>query len=195
MMSMNTVYRYVSGRAPRKLRAETASFAAYYRWTVQGSLMASVRLGPVHADVLASADIANEHNGYEVALKLAWPLDGGRHILVPELEFNYQSDDFVNHYYGVRAEKALRGRRALFRRCGLPLLSTGHRLGRRLIPWRLPLRIPRPVRLAEPAVLAEELREERIQQTAMRVDLPAYVAKQFESPAVYLGGVLGTQAA
>ena len=79
-------------------------------WTIQGGLMAGVRLGPVHADVLVSTDVANEHNGHEVDLKIAWPFDGGRHIVVPQLEFSHQSDDLVNHYYGVRPEEALPNR-------------------------------------------------------------------------------------
>lgn len=81
-------------------------------WTIEGGLLVGTRLGPVRADVLASADMANEHNGYEVALQVAWPFGGDTHIVVPELKLNYQSDKLLNHYFGVRPDEALPGRPA-----------------------------------------------------------------------------------
>ena len=81
-------------------------------WTVQAGAMFGKRLGPASIDLFATTDLTNEHGGYEYDLKFSYVFATEKLQFVPQLAVLYQSDDLVNHYYGVENSEARPGRPA-----------------------------------------------------------------------------------
>ncbi|MCO4757816.1 MAG: MipA/OmpV family protein [Oceanospirillaceae bacterium] len=55
-------------------------------------------------------DVSNEHEGTELSLNWAVPLEFDQTLLMPSVYATWMSDDLVNHYYGVSAKHAKAGR-------------------------------------------------------------------------------------
>jgi MipA family protein len=74
-------------------------------WTVAGGVMAGRELGRLRADLFVTTDLLREHGGQVYDLKFAWPLLWPNLQVVPQLEIAHYSEDYVDHYYGVRPEE------------------------------------------------------------------------------------------
>ena len=81
-------------------------------WSVQVGGMFGKRHGPVSIDLFATTDLLNKHGGQEYELKLSYAFASERFQFVPQLNLQYQSDDLVNYYYGVKNSEARPGRPA-----------------------------------------------------------------------------------
>ena len=81
-------------------------------WTLQAGAMAGKRVGPVALTAYATTDILNEHKGHEVSLNAALPFVREKWLVIPQVDFVWQSDKLVNHYFGVREAEAAPGRPA-----------------------------------------------------------------------------------
>lgn len=55
-------------------------------------------------------DISNEHDGTEISLNWAAPLELGNAMIMPGIFATWMSDDLVNHYYGVNTRQSRTGR-------------------------------------------------------------------------------------
>ena len=78
-------------------------------WTLQAGLHVGKRFDRLAFDLFATTDILNEHDGQEYDFLVAWPFDFGTWELVPQLGFTYQTNEFVNHYFGVRTTEVVPG--------------------------------------------------------------------------------------
>jgi outer membrane scaffolding protein for murein synthesis (MipA/OmpV family) len=81
-------------------------------WTIQMGASVGRMLGPVRLDLVGQTDVLGENGGQEYTFKLALPFRGDIWQLVPQIDAKYQSDDLVNHYFGVTEEEARPGRPA-----------------------------------------------------------------------------------
>lgn len=57
-------------------------------------------------------DVSNEHEGTEISLNWAAPLEVGDAMVMPGLFATWMSDDLVNHYYGIKTSQVKAGRPA-----------------------------------------------------------------------------------
>lgn len=55
-------------------------------------------------------DMSNEHEGIELSLSWAVPLEFDKAMLMPSVYATWMSDDLVNHYYGVATNQVKAGR-------------------------------------------------------------------------------------
>ena len=84
------------------------------KWTLEmgGSLSKNFPFGKITADL--SADILNEHKGYELGCYYSYDFRDSRKnpalILTPYIGLNYRSRQLNDYYYGVRASEATASR-------------------------------------------------------------------------------------
>ncbi|MEE4210870.1 MAG: MipA/OmpV family protein [Parvularcula sp.] len=79
--------------------------------TYELGLRAMHRIGKLRLEAMGFADVANQHDGYELTGRLGYELgDGLRYSLRPQGGVRLQSQNLINHYYGVRADEALASR-------------------------------------------------------------------------------------
>lgn len=81
-------------------------------WTVQAGATIGRHIGGFRIDAVAQTDILGEHSGQEYTFKIAKAFEREDFYLVPQFDILYQSDDLVNHYFGVTPSEALPGRPA-----------------------------------------------------------------------------------
>jgi hypothetical protein len=81
-------------------------------WTIQMGAALGRKIGGIRVDAMAQTDILGEHDGQEYTLKFAKAFEWQNYYLVPQFDILYQSEDLVNHYFGVRPSEELPGRPA-----------------------------------------------------------------------------------
>ena len=81
-------------------------------WTIQGGISVGRQFGPIRIDAGAQTDLLGEHGGQEYKLEFALPWEFDNWYLIPEFEIRYQSEELINHYFGVTEEEARPGRPA-----------------------------------------------------------------------------------
>ena len=83
-------------------------------WTMElgGSISKTLSIGKITSN--ASADILNEHKGYELGLSYSYDfrkaLGNPSLTMTPGIGFSYRSSQLNDYYYGVRASEAIAGR-------------------------------------------------------------------------------------
>lgn len=97
---------YGSGESPALARMNRRD------WTVQAGATIGGHIGGFRIDAVAQTDILGEHSGQEYTFKIAKAFEKENFYLVPQFDVLYQSDDLVNHYFGVTSSEALPGRPA-----------------------------------------------------------------------------------
>jgi outer membrane protein len=84
------------------------------KWTLEmgGSLSKNFAIGNITADV--SADVLNEHKGYELRLYYSYDfrnvLENPALTVTPDIGLAYRSSQLNDYYYGVRASEVIAGR-------------------------------------------------------------------------------------
>jgi outer membrane scaffolding protein for murein synthesis (MipA/OmpV family) len=79
-------------------------------WTIQVGANVGRQFGPVRLDLMGQTDVLGEHDGQEYTFKLALPFVGRNWQLIPQFDALYQSDELINHYFGVTEQEARPGR-------------------------------------------------------------------------------------
>ena len=84
------------------------------KWTMElgGSLSKKLSIGKITSSI--SADILNEHKGYEYGLSYSYDFRNVMKMpsltMSPEIGFSYRSSQLNDYYYGVRDSEAIAGR-------------------------------------------------------------------------------------
>ena len=84
------------------------------KWTLEmgGSLSKTFAIGDITADV--SADVLNEHKGYELRLYYSYDFrnvfENPALTVTPDIGIAYRSSQLNDYYYGVRASEVIAGR-------------------------------------------------------------------------------------
>jgi outer membrane protein len=81
-------------------------------WTIQAGASVGRQFGPIRIDAGGQTDLLGEHGGQEYTLKFASPVVSDNWYLIPQFEVRYQSDELINHYFGVTEAEARPGRPA-----------------------------------------------------------------------------------
>lgn len=156
---------------------DSAALAGMARrsWTVEGGMQVGRRLGPIHADLFAVTDLFGVNGGYELQLKLAWPLVFERIQFIPQLQANYQSADLVDYYFGVSDAEAVPGRPAYSPGSAIGYSAEAHFAWRFLPDWYMHFSVALDI-------VADEISASPIvgRDTAWRANLGiAYDGKKF----------------
>ncbi len=88
----------------------------------EGGLAFSAKANKVYIEIMALTDILDRHESWLLKAQIAYDLEYGKFSFYPSLTLSYQSDDFMNYYYGVTADEALnRGESEYISDAGLQL--------------------------------------------------------------------------
>ncbi|MEA1893547.1 MAG: MipA/OmpV family protein [Campylobacterota bacterium] len=89
--------------------------------TFEGGLAFSAKTDKAYIEIMALTDVLDRYNSWLLKTEIGYDIKLGDFSLYPSLIFVYQSDDFMDYYYGVKKEEELGARQEYIADAGLQL--------------------------------------------------------------------------
>ena len=80
------------------------------KWSIEAGPTVGWRGWPVHFNWTTFLEPTNRHNGTISELTMSLPMEWSRGYVVPSIKVTYQSNDYADYYYSVRAAEATASR-------------------------------------------------------------------------------------
>ena len=74
--------------------------------TWEGGLAFSATYNKAYIEIMAVHDLMNRYDSWMIKTEIGYDIEVGNFSFYPSVIIGYQSDDFVNYYYGVSAKEA-----------------------------------------------------------------------------------------
>ncbi len=75
--------------------------------TWEGGLAFSAKTDKAYIEIMALTDVLDRYDSWMIKTEIGYDLEAGDFSFYPSVIIGYQSDEFINYYYGVTAEEVV----------------------------------------------------------------------------------------